>query len=731
MGCLNFGCSYSAAHGVADEGGDTVLAYQNDISYVLDVWDVPFADIVKIYQQNGWQNVSELVFLKGMGEVYAGTVALKEGAFILFPQYASASPFLPDQYEDWFVGGLDDMALWTSYCWPYFLSWMTNSGPPSVNSDICLVLRTTMANAGFNFTYIDAADDGDDHDDDAEMMMVHKNGRSNFPAPLRKQQQAIMKHVKLERHQKATKLSTSGIRHPANNAGAAKPQPPARDVPLKTPLAPSAQTLTLYSNSNYSYLGFKVLAADLNKDGLSDVIVSAPGYSNVGAGLPQIGCVYVVLGTSAAQASRVVDVESVATYKICGKAAHSRFGHSVAVLDFNLDGVLDVVVGSPRALSEHMWYQGKAEVFFGHTVSTWRPSLTADVAILGDGWYSNFATSMTVGDANGDGAADLIVGSPFASSNYEDQQGFVAIFYSSKGQMSGSALGAGQADLFIHAPNGGSLGVSQYGWWGHSLLYIPASYTHTAPWLLVGGPGNVLVSLGTTVSEAGSVSVYQLDNPHRQKAPLAVFTGLPYDRLGARMSLGMMPDFDKTAPVLSFSLPAKNSSIEQTGEVIVIPLSKFMRTVQLIQPNIYSSIRTLYTIVSVTIIGNQEFGRFGSSVEFFPFVQTPGQSPTPTLFIGYPLWSFNTSEEGCVCAWTSGSLRDGSVITDPTASASRLYTSNKITGTLLGKDERYGSNLAFGDFDGDGASDIFIASERRSVHAILGGAIDLVLSKSR
>lgn len=84
------------------------------------------------------------------------------------------------------------------------------------------------------------------------------------------------------------------------------------------------------------------------------------------------------------------------------------------MLDFNLDGVLDVVISSPTTMSEQLWYQvyiirgkvagcllsmqGKVEVFFGHDgASSWYPSDSADVTLLGDGWYCNFGKALTTG----------------------------------------------------------------------------------------------------------------------------------------------------------------------------------------------------------------------------------------------------------------------------------------------------------------------------------------------
>jgi len=406
------------------------------------------------------------------------------------------------------------------------------------------------------------------------------------------------------------------------------------------------------------------------------------------------------------------------------------------VLDFNLDGIPDVAISSPRTLSEHLWYQGKVEIFFGSKANnnplSWTSSLRADVTILGDGWYANFGSTMITGDANGDRFPDLIIGSPFAQMMGSYQTGFVVIYDSLKSRSSGQLLLAGQADQFISAPNERGFGVYGYGWFGQSLLYVPAEYTHSSsPLLLVGAPGNAGGS-SSTVMEAGTVSVFALDKPHRNKFPLAVIFGAHQnDRAGYKMSLGILPELDKLGPVLAFSVPIKNATtpfLLQTGEVVLVPLSKFLQVITEVKGYPFIPFTDFYSSIGVAIYGDQQFGRFGSSVEFANFVTAPGKPPVPTLFIGYPLWSSNTTEEGCVCAWESGPSFPRGVVNNPITSATKLYTSATTPGTYMTKDGRFGSNVAFGDLNGDRVTDVFIASERRSTYSILGGSVQIFFS---
>lgn len=99
--------------------------------------------------------------------------------------------------------------------------------------------------------------------------------------------------------------------------------------------------------------------------------------------------------------------------------------------------------------------------------------------------------------------------------------------------------------------------------------------------------------------------------------------------------------------------------------------------------------------VSTVINGDQIYSRFGSAVQFVDFVMPGGASKVnsregiisdlrnvqDTLFIGYSLWNYNTTEEGCVCMWESGSFPKG-VVDNPTTSAAKLYTNPPSPSTI-------------------------------------------------
>lgn len=99
-----------------------------------------------------------------------------------------------------------------------------------------------------------------------------------------------------------------------------------------------------------------------------------------------------------------------------------QFGFAVAAGDVNKDGFADVLIGAPFGGPNGA---GAVYVFFGGRTLSSRPNLTlpnphppADLDVMG----STFASALIAADINGDGYADIIVGSPNTSEDSEDSQ---------------------------------------------------------------------------------------------------------------------------------------------------------------------------------------------------------------------------------------------------------------------------------------------------------------------
>jgi len=149
-----------------------------------------------------------------------------------------------------------------------------------------------------------------------------------------------------------------------------------------------------------SEFGRAMTVADLNGDGFGDLVVGASGYADT---LPDRGKIYVFLGGPDGLTGPPV-------YTMTGANASDEFGRSVALLDTNGDGFVDLVVGSPgpTMAGASGMSPGRIDVFLGGSDGL---SSTASFTAMGDGPGNQLAESIVaVGDVNGDGFQDLLVG---------------------------------------------------------------------------------------------------------------------------------------------------------------------------------------------------------------------------------------------------------------------------------------------------------------------------------
>jgi menaquinone-dependent protoporphyrinogen IX oxidase len=161
----------------------------------------------------------------------------------------------------------------------------------------------------------------------------------------------------------------------------------------------NAPAVTLESNQISAYLGHAInTAGDVNGDGYSDVVVTANMYDK---GQTNEGVAFVHYGSSQG-------INPVAATALEMNQAEAQFGSSAASAgDVNGDGYADVIIGASYYDNGHS-NEGAAFVFHGAKTSVaGNPSSTLESNKAG----SQFGCSVaSVGDVNGDGYSDVIVG---------------------------------------------------------------------------------------------------------------------------------------------------------------------------------------------------------------------------------------------------------------------------------------------------------------------------------
>jgi hypothetical protein len=204
-------------------------------------------------------------------------------------------------------------------------------------------------------------------------------------------------------------------------------------VPGCIPLADAAQGIggfamdgeAMGDRSGWSVSG----AGDVNGDGLADVVVGATANSLDGSSY--YGRAYVVFGKADTDKVQLADVaEGIGGFVLHAEASYDECGQSVSGAgDVNGDGLADVIVGAPRAYASGATDAGRTYVAFGKAdtgavaladVAQGIGGFSMDGEAQGD--WSGFSVS-GAGDVNGDGLADLVVGTWGASPNGIDLSG--------------------------------------------------------------------------------------------------------------------------------------------------------------------------------------------------------------------------------------------------------------------------------------------------------------------
>ena len=182
-------------------------------------------------------------------------------------------------------------------------------------------------------------------------------------------------------------------------------------------------------------------AGDINGDGLDDLVVTAPfatGSAN------DKGAAYVVFGKAGGLGA--VDLANVAAgtggFRLLGEGNYDRTGYSTASAgDVNGDGFDDLIIGSTLFRDAGNNVLGGAYVVFGKDEPFAGNVDLADIArgeggfrLVGEKQYGDTGKSVAgVGDVNGDGVDDLIVGA-----RWETVGGAAYVVFGKTGGFAGS-----------------------------------------------------------------------------------------------------------------------------------------------------------------------------------------------------------------------------------------------------------------------------------------------------
>jgi hypothetical protein len=292
---------------------------------------------------------------------------------------------------------------------------------------------------------------------------------------------------------------------------------------------PSTAAAQLESDQENAFLGQSVAGAgDVNGDGYAEVIVGAYWYD---AGEPDEGAAFVFLGGASGIAS---GNPSTAAAQLESDQESAQLGSVAGAGDVNGDGYADVIVGAP-GYDAGETDEGAAFVFLGSVsgIASGGPG-AATAQIESDQENAWLGQSVAgAGDVNGDGYADVIVGSAAYGAGQEDEGAAFVFLGSATGIASGNpSTAAAQiesdqagAGLGLSVAGAGDVngdgyadvivGAYQYDageGWGEGAAFV---FLGSASGIASGNPGTAAAqlesdqpseSLGVSVAGAGDVN---------------------------------------------------------------------------------------------------------------------------------------------------------------------------------------------------------------------------------
>jgi len=479
-------------HGLGDTGADLYLSYKQHESIYQETWMVPTFHLEKIYKLINLDVPSSLLgdCMLAMYAVAKVDSALGGLALSLFND---RSPFLTEELDQFYAGGLDDMAASVMWKWNALIKVLEDSKLTSSN--------TNTTSSGYSKTNLKYQ---------PKKYKSEIAERINLLNVEEKEKLYNVLGIKISKENLGShRLSVNKSLRDLKNSNAYEilkilfkdvvnlPDDKSKTIEeIKQTLGEqqtknTQKTLSIgaefKNRHSFSYFGQSIATGDFKGNGQQEMFIGAPGWSDLGR--PLVGAVFHFNSTDY---NSNINLLSDDVY-LKGDSIYSKFGTSMIALDINHDGIDDLIISAPAfgearntPIEDYYVkdYNGEVLVYFGikdiGIVTNAEPNVR--IRTKSTDQFYNFGFTLKGGDCNNDGFQDLLIGSPFAVNEKLGKGGMAgkaSVLY-----MLNDFLNTTQNIVYIEdIQNASFIAEASYQWFGYDL----ACYNNT---LLVGAPGS-------------------------------------------------------------------------------------------------------------------------------------------------------------------------------------------------------------------------------------------------
>ena len=313
---------------------------------MVDQWYVPINDLHNIFIEyyGDDRGITPNLISTCSLMLLAGRIAEQELGAAIYPIEVIRAPLFLDILQDYYLGGINDMAAWTQ------ISWDTSLEMATQGTEHCHIVKNPLE-------------------------IYCNNTKANLPTlgaypyqEVKHQKESHLERIKMKLGIETTEdfldfadqhiemdLTGKGVQFNVNQIHLEDEENIDEDT-----IEPFATFTTDY---HYADFGTSLHIADIDQDGNDDLLVGAPGYQELGS--RAVGCVLVY--TSWTEGS-----DNDFQTKICEDDInvpdsqiymhhYSRFGHSVTTFNWNSEGQA-LIVGAPSSGSETIDYFGAIHI---------------------------------------------------------------------------------------------------------------------------------------------------------------------------------------------------------------------------------------------------------------------------------------------------------------------------------------------------------------------------------